>query len=47
MPGMKKTERGDIGQVFERLTKEIGEPVEFELPDWLNKWRPDYKYIKR
>nr|GEW32468.1 histone-lysine N-methyltransferase ASHH3-like isoform X1 [Tanacetum cinerariifolium] len=47
MPGMKKTDRGDIGQVFERLTKEIGEPVEFELPDWLNKWRPDYKYIKR
>lgn len=44
---MKKTEPGDIRQLFERLMKEIGEPVEFELPDWLNKWKPDYTIIKR
>ncbi|CAH1436854.1 unnamed protein product [Lactuca virosa] len=48
MPAMKKkTEPGDMRQLFERLTKEIGEPVEFELPDWLNKWKPNYTIIKR
>lgn len=48
MPAMtKKTEPGDIRQLFERLMKEIGEPVEFELPDWLNKWKPNYSIIKR
>ncbi|CAI9271921.1 unnamed protein product [Lactuca saligna] len=48
MPAMKKkTEPGDMRQLFERLTKEIGEPVEFELPDWLNKWKPTYTIIKR
>ncbi|KAL4579606.1 hypothetical protein LXL04_015760 [Taraxacum kok-saghyz] len=47
MPALKKTEPGDIRQLFERLMKEIGEPVEFELPDSLNKWKPNYTIIKR
>ncbi|XP_024961937.1 histone-lysine N-methyltransferase ASHH3 isoform X1 [Cynara cardunculus var. scolymus] len=48
MPAMKKkTEYVDIGQMFERLAKDIGEPVDFELPDWLNKWKPHYTIIKR
>ncbi|XP_059655897.1 histone-lysine N-methyltransferase ASHH3 [Cornus florida] len=49
MPAMKKkTERSSIGHIFNKLTKEIGNPVEFELPDWLNKWKPTpYSFIKR
>jgi len=28
--------------------KELGEPVDFELPDWFNKSKPmQYTYIKR
>lgn len=48
MPAMNKNiENGEIGQVFENLANEIGEPVEFELPDWLNKWKPNYTIIRR
>lgn len=37
-----------IGDVFEKLMKDIKDPQEFELPDWLNKWKPmPYAYIKR
>lgn len=35
-------------QVFNKLQKEIGDQVDFELPDWLNRWKPTaYKFIKR
>lgn len=44
---MQNIESGEIGQVFENLANEIGEPVEFELPDWLNKWKPSYTIIRR
>ncbi|XP_071735445.1 histone-lysine N-methyltransferase ASHH3 isoform X2 [Rutidosis leptorrhynchoides] len=33
--------------MFDNLANEIGEPVEFGLPDWLNKWKPNYTIIKR
>nr|XP_043632350.1 histone-lysine N-methyltransferase ASHH3-like isoform X2 [Erigeron canadensis] len=47
MPAMNnKVEQGDIGQMFEKLAKEIGEPVDFELPDWLKKSQ-DYTMIRR
>lgn len=37
-----------IGHVFSKLIKEIGDPVDFELPDWLNKWQSmPYTFIKR
>ncbi|WMV56494.1 hypothetical protein MTR67_049879, partial [Solanum verrucosum] len=39
---------GGIGHVFSKLIKEIGDPVDFELPDWLNKWQSmPYTFIKR
>ncbi|XAR64522.1 Histone-lysine N-methyltransferase [Bertholletia excelsa] len=49
MPSMKKKgERNSFGHIFNRLLKEIGHPVEFELPDWFNKWKPiPYTSIKR
>ncbi|XP_059278423.1 histone-lysine N-methyltransferase ASHH3-like isoform X2 [Lycium ferocissimum] len=49
MPTTKKSAtHGGIGHVFNKLTSEIGEPVDFELPDWLHKWQPTaYTYIKR
>nr|XP_011466732.1 PREDICTED: histone-lysine N-methyltransferase ASHH3-like isoform X3 [Fragaria vesca subsp. vesca] len=49
MPAMKKhSERSHIGNVFNKLLKQIGSPVDFELPDWLNKWKPmNYTFIKR
>ncbi|XP_009617091.1 histone-lysine N-methyltransferase ASHH3 [Nicotiana tabacum] len=49
MPAMKKSAvHGGIGHVFNKLTSEIGDPVDFELPDWLNKWQPTpFTYIKR
>ncbi|KAF5769437.1 putative [histone H3]-lysine(4) N-trimethyltransferase chromatin remodeling SET family [Helianthus annuus] len=48
MPAMnQKTESDDFGQVFEKLEKDIGEPVEFGLPDWVNKSKPQYSIIRR
>ncbi|KAK3035376.1 hypothetical protein RJ639_032904 [Escallonia herrerae] len=42
------TESKGFGHVFDVLVKEIGNPVDFELPDWLNKWKPThYTFIKR
>ncbi|KAF3664918.1 putative histone-lysine N-methyltransferase ASHH3-like isoform X2 [Capsicum annuum] len=39
---------GGIGHVFSKLIKEIGDPVDFELPDWLNKWQSmPYIFIRR
>lgn len=37
-----------IENIFSKLITEIGDPVDFELPDWLNKWQPvPYTFIKR
>ncbi|XP_068502984.1 histone-lysine N-methyltransferase ASHH3 isoform X4 [Phaseolus vulgaris] len=49
MPAMKKnSEQTPFGSVFNKLVKELGEPVDFELPDWFNKSKPmQYTYIKR
>lgn len=49
MPAMNKnSERSHIGNVFNKLLKQIGNPVDFELPDWFNKWKPmPYTFIKR
>ncbi|PSS35776.1 Histone-lysine N-methyltransferase [Actinidia chinensis var. chinensis] len=49
MPSTKKKgERGGIGHVFNKLLKEIGNPVEFALPDGFNNWKPmPYTAIKR
>ncbi|RXH74183.1 hypothetical protein DVH24_028904 [Malus domestica] len=42
------SERSHIGNVFNKLLKQIGNPVDFELPDWFNKWKPmPYTFIKR
>ncbi|KAL6502961.1 Histone-lysine N-methyltransferase ashh3 [Orobanche hederae] len=49
MPAMKKN-AGYIGivQVFDKLIKEIGSPVDFELPESFNKWKPtSYSFIRR
>ncbi|XP_060196708.1 histone-lysine N-methyltransferase ASHH3-like isoform X2 [Lycium barbarum] len=44
----KSATHGGIWHVFNKLTSEIGDPVDFELPDWLHKWQPTaYTYIKR
>ncbi|KAM7526644.1 hypothetical protein LguiA_016546 [Lonicera macranthoides] len=44
----QKTERSDIGHVFDKLMKDITYPRDFALPDWLNKWKPvHYTFIKR
>ncbi|KMT15612.1 hypothetical protein BVRB_3g059570 isoform A [Beta vulgaris subsp. vulgaris] len=41
-------ERIGIGDVFNKLAKQLGNPVEFELPDWSNKWQSaPYIFIKR
>ncbi|KAM3337214.1 histone-lysine N-methyltransferase ASHH3 isoform X1 [Capsicum galapagoense] len=48
MPAMKTAVHGGIGHVFSKLIKEIGDPVDFELPDWLNKWQSmPYIFIRR
>ncbi|KAM3288984.1 histone-lysine N-methyltransferase ASHH3 isoform X1 [Capsicum chacoense] len=45
---MKTAVHGGIGHVFSKLIKEIGDPVDFELPDWLNKWQSmPYIFIRR
>lgn len=34
--------------IFNKLLKGIGDTVDFELPEWLNKWKPTtYTFIKR
>ncbi|KAJ8438394.1 hypothetical protein Cgig2_004504 [Carnegiea gigantea] len=56
----KKTNRGEyspydasveqngIENVFTKLVKQLGNPMEFELPDWFNKWQSaPYLFIKR
>lgn len=44
----QNSERSHIGNVFNKLLKQIGNPVDFELPDWFNKWKPmPYTFIKR
>ncbi|KAL0437263.1 UNVERIFIED_CONTAM: hypothetical protein Sradi_0434200 [Sesamum radiatum] len=49
MPAMKKNaECIGIRQVFTKLVKEIGSPVDFELPESFNKWKPtSYSFIRR
>ncbi|XP_075520175.1 histone-lysine N-methyltransferase ASHH3-like isoform X1 [Primulina tabacum] len=48
MPAMKKNaECVGCEQVFSKLVKEIGSPVDFELPEWLNKWKPTCSFIRR
>lgn len=45
---IQKTKREGFGSIFTRLLDEIPSPVEFELPDWLNKSKPvHYIVIKR
>ncbi|XP_015066831.1 histone-lysine N-methyltransferase ASHH3-like isoform X2 [Solanum pennellii] len=49
-PMKKSATRGGIGNVFNKLTSKIGDPVDFELPDWLSKWQPTpypYTSIRR
>ncbi|CAA7050563.1 unnamed protein product [Microthlaspi erraticum] len=45
MPAAKKIPVNQIGQVFNKLLKQIGESEDFELPDWLNKEKPAAPYI--
>ncbi|XP_021907030.1 histone-lysine N-methyltransferase ASHH3 [Carica papaya] len=49
MPATKKnSECVRIGHAFNMLLKQIGDPVDFELPEWFNKWKPTpYIFIKR
>ncbi|KAK2641634.1 hypothetical protein Ddye_023397 [Dipteronia dyeriana] len=50
MPATKKNfDNSLIGLTFNKLLKEIGNPVEFELPDWFIKCKPPmpYTFIKR
>ena len=37
-----------VKKVFNNLLKQIGNPTDFELPDWFNKWKPmPYTVIRR
>ncbi|KAL5782039.1 hypothetical protein ACOSP7_007068 [Xanthoceras sorbifolium] len=49
MPATKKNfDNSHIGLTFNKLLKQVGNPVEFELPDWFIKWKPmPYTFIKR
>ncbi|KAL3620453.1 hypothetical protein CASFOL_035365 [Castilleja foliolosa] len=49
MPAMKKTaECIGVGQLFSNLEKEIGSPVDFELPETFNKPKStSYSSIRR
>ncbi|KAI4351918.1 hypothetical protein L6164_006218 [Bauhinia variegata] len=49
MPAMKKNfEQTRVGSVFNKLEKQLGDPVDFKLPEWFNKWKPmPYTFIKR
>ncbi|KAK9672133.1 hypothetical protein RND81_12G079100 [Saponaria officinalis] len=44
----KPGEQNGIENVFNKLVKQLANPVEFELPDWFNKCQPaPYTFIKR
>ncbi|CAN4089740.1 unnamed protein product [Withania somnifera] len=44
----KSSTHGGTGEVFKKLTSEIGEPVDFELPERLSKWQQTpYTHIRR
>lgn len=47
--GYQNSGSNHIGVVFNKLIKHIGSPVDFQLPDWVNKSRPPMAYtsIKR
>ncbi|KAH9782416.1 Histone-lysine N-methyltransferase ASHH3 [Citrus sinensis] len=49
MPAAKKnSDNSQIGHAFNKLLKQIGNPVEFELPDWFIKPKAiPYVFIKR
>ncbi|KAK8293945.1 hypothetical protein V6Z11_D06G222900 [Gossypium hirsutum] len=49
MPATKKSsDCSHIGYAFNKLMKQIGHPVEFELPDCFNKWKDTpYTVIRR
>ncbi|KAJ9187169.1 hypothetical protein P3X46_002656 [Hevea brasiliensis] len=51
MPATKENfdcDHNCINLAFNKLMKQIGNPVEFELPEWFNKWKPtSYTSIKR
>lgn len=49
MPAMKKNaDCISIGQVFNKLVKEIGNPVDFELPESITNWKnTTYSHIRR
>ncbi|CAA3018836.1 histone-lysine N-methyltransferase ASHH3 [Olea europaea subsp. europaea] len=49
MPIMKKHSGLSVTlQVFDKLVEEIGCPVDFELPECLNKWKPTpFSFIRR
>ncbi|KAI5675181.1 hypothetical protein M9H77_06131 [Catharanthus roseus] len=49
MPSVKKknVEFSGMEQIFSKLQEEIGDQVDFELPDWINKWKPTYKFIRK
>ncbi|XVF75007.1 hypothetical protein PTKIN_Ptkin13bG0154700 [Pterospermum kingtungense] len=49
MPATKKSsDCSHINYAFSKLLKQIGNPVDFELPDWFNKWKPTpYTFIRR
>ena len=41
-------EHNHVRNLFNNLLKQIGNPVDFELPDWFNKWKPmPYTFIRR
>ncbi|KAF8402445.1 hypothetical protein HHK36_013401 [Tetracentron sinense] len=45
---MKNSEDISVGHIFYKLMKEIGSPVDFQLPDWLRKRKPNpYTFIRR
>lgn len=43
----QKGEHSAIGNTFNKLLKEIGNPIEFSLPELFNNWQPSYTSIKR
>ncbi|KAL3519133.1 hypothetical protein ACH5RR_021722 [Cinchona calisaya] len=49
MPYMKENEEeGVMEDIFNKLLKGIGDPVDFELPECLNRWKSTaYKFIRR
>ncbi|XWS11505.1 hypothetical protein CRYUN_Cryun37aG0003800 [Craigia yunnanensis] len=49
MPATKKSsDCSHISYAFSKLLKQIGNQVDFELPDWFNKWKPTpFTFIRR